>query len=129
MIEEVVELWEERKELLKKFFEKEVTEDYHITYIELVKLILKILKEKEIFNPDLDRVIEIDHGNYQGTLLYIIAEEGCMPTKYWCTSVAYGSCSGCDTLAHLLGCDPEFMVDDLMILCLHLVQNIHVIND
>lgn len=45
------------------------------------------------------RIHEIDDGDYQGTLLYLIPFDTYQPgeEQYLMTSVYYGSCSGCDT--------------------------------
>lgn len=50
-------------------------------------------------SPDPDRITIIDHGDYQGTRLYIIAAKGYQPSTYWSIFVGYGSCSVCDTFA------------------------------
>lgn len=52
---------------------------------------------------DYENITEIDNGNYQGTLLFLIPEETYQPNEYeyLMTYVGYGSCSGCDTLEHI----------------------------
>ena len=47
--------------------------------------------------PDPNRIHKIDDGDYQGTLVFVIAAKGYQPSTYWATKVSYGSCSGCDT--------------------------------
>lgn len=46
--------------------------------------------------PDPERITTIDHGDYQGTRLFIVAAEGYQPYTFWSCAVSYGSCSGCD---------------------------------
>ena len=46
---------------------------------------------------DLDNIVELNNGDYQGTLLYLIPFE----YEYLMTYVGYGSCSCCDTLQGL----------------------------
>lgn len=52
---------------------------------------------------DLDNVVEINNGDYQGTLLYLIPFDTYQPSEgeYLMTYVGYGSCSCCDTLQGL----------------------------
>lgn len=51
-------------------------------------------------HPDMDheRVTRIDHGHYQGTLVFVVGGEGYQPYRHWYVKVGYGSCSGCDAL-------------------------------
>jgi hypothetical protein len=76
-------------------------------------------------------ITEIDNGDYQGTLLYMIPEDTYQPSEsdYLLTYVGYGSCSGCDTLQSIQ-CwydfedeDKEQMIKDFFGLCLNIVQN------
>jgi hypothetical protein len=84
---------------------------------------------------DPERITTIDHGEYQGTLVFVIAEEGYQPSNYWATAVSYGSCSGCDTLAAIessLEYDDDYILrkvtdaaaNDVWTLGLHLVQRL-----
>lgn len=54
-------------------------------------------------NLDLDNIVEINQGDYQGTLLYLIPFDTYQPNEgeYLMTYVGYGSCSCCDTLQGL----------------------------
>ena len=73
-------------------------------------------------------ILSIDHGDYQGTLLFIIAASGYQPNKYWFVKVDYGSCSGCDTLEGIRcysdGPPSDAQVADYMTLALHILQGI-----
>lgn len=52
---------------------------------------------------DLDNIVEINNGDYQGTLLYIVPFDTYQPNEYeyLMTYIGYGSCSCCDTLQGL----------------------------
>ena len=85
--------------------------------------------------PDPERITEIDHGDYQGTLIYIIGATGYQPDTYWSTSVSYGSCSGYDTLQAIKfnweGSDekqPPDAVKKVMDLALHIIQKMKLIH-
>jgi len=80
---------------------------------------------------DHTRIHEIDDGDYQGTLLYVIAKTGYQPSTYWATKVDYGSCSGCDTLQGIADYSgdpptPE-QISQYMTLALHIVQGLREI--
>ena len=73
-------------------------------YTELVKwTIAAIAAEMDYITsePDPNRVHVVDDGDYQGTMLFLIAAQGYQPSEYFYVTVAYGSCSGCDTLARI----------------------------
>ena len=76
-----------------------------------------------------NKIKEIDDGDYQGTLLYLIPEDTYQPdsSEYLMTFVEYGSCSGCDTLQGIqcfLGVrSRDKSIDDLMSLCKDLICN------
>jgi hypothetical protein len=81
--------------------------------------------------PDPTRIHQIDDGDYQGTLLFVIAASGYQPSDYWYVKVGYGSCSGCDTLQAIDGyggysdeAPSKDQVDDYMTLALHIIQGL-----
>lgn len=84
-------------------------------------------------NPDPDRIHEINDGEYQGTLVYIIAAKGYQPSRYWSVFVAYGSCSGCDTLEDLRDYSDEpptpEQINGYWTLALHIVQGIRLMSN
>lgn len=125
MIQEFVNQWEARKSEVQAIFEKKHPDNYK----EIVKAVVSILGEPdEYFKPDPERIHEIDDGDYQGTLVYIIGANGYQPDDYWYVKVSYGSCSGCDTLEAIKDyCyEPpsESQVKDYMTLALHIIQGI-----
>jgi hypothetical protein len=71
------------------------------SYNEIVKDVIQLLHNniKEygtVPKPDPNRIILIDHGDYQGTLLFVIGQTGYQPSTYLSVYIGYGSCSGCD---------------------------------
>lgn len=100
-------------------------------YKELVTNVITFLSDDKYDSIDPERVHEIDDGDYQGTLLYVIGAKGYQPSTYWSVAVSYGSCSGCDTLQAItdFGDDPpdEQQVKDYMTLALHIVQGLKLI--
>ncbi len=125
MIKEFVDLWDKRKEDVRKMFEQGHPEDY----MEIVKNVVSILKTDEYGSIDPERIHQIDDGDYQGTLLFVIAEDSYQPSNYWYVKVEYGSCSGCDTLEGIRCYDwndtpSKDQVDDYMTLALHIVQEL-----
>lgn len=142
MIKNFVAAWDAYKDKLEEYIKTHEQKVYS-NYEALVKLIFE-----HVINPhmevvyantwdgpydgfDINKLVEIDHGNYQGTLLYVIPFNTYQPSahEYVYTFVEYGSCSGCDTLQGIHNYDEgipsESQVKDYMELCLHLLQNCH----
>lgn len=103
------------------------------TYKDLVKIIFDCIFNDENcgYGEDLDieNITEINDGEYQGTLLYLIPFKKYEPTEYeyLMTYVGYGSCCGCDTLLGIAGyggdLPNEWQLKELMQLCLNIIQN------
>lgn len=95
-------------------------------YKELVTNVIKVITSKDYGDIDPNRIHQIDDGDYQGTLVYIIAAEGYQPDRYWSIKVSYGSCSGCDTLESIRSYDSDppnaEQVEKYMTLALNIVQ-------
>ena len=131
MVNEFVTQWYKNSYKLREKLRK--VKNHELEYIDLVNLLIK-----EVINPNqnnwdfvLDErlLIEIDHGDYQGTQIYIVPRKGYQPNEedYFFTHNDYGSCSGCDTLLGIWswsedGYISDRQVDDLMTLCMHLLQ-------
>ncbi len=101
-------------------------------YKTLVRHIVERLGDGECDDPDPERVHQVDDGDYQGTLVFVIGATGYQPSNYWSVLVSYGSCSGCDTLQRLLDYGEtmtEERLDGLMTLALHVVQKIKPMGD
>lgn len=105
-------------------------------YLTLVKTVVEIITSKDDYgecNLDPERIHQIDDGDYQGTLVYVIGEKGYQPSDYWCVKIEYGSCSGCDTLERIqdYSSDPptEEQVKAYTTLALHVVQGLRSIGE
>lgn len=103
MIQKFVDSWFKKEAVTRAWFnENPATE-----YIHIVRAAINAITDTDEggWNPTPDpvRINEIDDGNYQGTLVYVIGETGYQPSRYWYVRVSYGSCSGCDTLARING--------------------------
>lgn len=126
MIAKIVEAWEKNKHLVRKSFE----EKHPSEYIDIVKAVVQnISGDPHNGDPEFGEIHEINDGDYQGTLLYVIAGETYQPSKYYCVKVDYGSCSHCDTLQRIQEDDDderptESQVNDYMTLALHIVQGL-----
>ena len=135
MIKFCVEQWDKNRERLRAHL-AERTDLGSCTYEDLVKAVVEY-----IFNDgeepywkagwDHNKITEIDNGDYQGTLIYVIPSDTYQPNEgeYLMTFVDYGSCSGCDTLQHLqtgVGYDEKASdreVEQFMTLCRDIVSN------
>ena len=132
MLKFCLDKWTQNSDDLRDYLMNEKSfDDYE--YLDLVKLIVEFILNKETPGDDdrynVDNITEIDNGDYQGTLLYVIPADTYQPSEweYIMTCVSYGSCSGCDTLQAILACPygaKEMLVDDLMHLCRDMVTNI-----
>ena len=95
-------------------------------YLELVINVIKIIESDEHGDISSERVREIDDGDYQGTLLYLIADNSYQPSDYWYARVNYGSCSGRDTLEAIRNYDNKKptvqQIKDYLLLSLHIVE-------
>lgn len=125
MIQEFVKAWEDRKDEVRAVFAAKHPE----TYKDVVAAVIGILGETDgYYVPDPARIHEIDDGDYQGTLVYVIAATGYQPSDYWYVRVSYGSCSGCDTLQAIseYSSEPptEKQIGEYINLALHIVQGL-----
>lgn len=139
MIDFFIKQWEKNKDKLRDYF-KNNTVDKYDEYKKLVKLVLNIIinNDNDVYGEKIDvsQLKEIDFGDYQGTLIYIFPADTYQPSanETFYMTVDYGSCSGCDTLMGIIdifqdGTPSDKQVDELMTLCLHLVQNAHRFKD
>lgn len=83
-----------RDELVASF-----TKEAPGSYQEILERCLRAVRDNlgsEYDCPDPDRITRIDHGSWQGTLVFVIGEGGYQPDDYYVTKVGYGSCSHCD---------------------------------
>jgi hypothetical protein len=129
MIAEFVTIWDEFKSEIEAKFR-----DEHPSYSEIVEAVIQMLYDHaEDSDPDPKRITEIDHGEYQGTLLYIIGASGYQPSTYWSVFVGYGSCALCDTLRAISGYSTgkpnKKQVAAYMTLALHVLQGLKRIGE
>ena len=139
MIKYCIEKWDKNKDLLRSALDNNKLLNHvlnkkdddpleYLEYKDLVKLtVMFILNDENEW--DANKITEIDDGDYQGTLLYLIPEDTYQPnpSEYLMTFVEYGSCSGCDTL-QAIQCfldtkSRDKSIDDLMNLCKDLICN------
>lgn len=129
MITEFVQRFDAARPSLLETFKEGIPTDYKT----LVSLVIAAISKDEVYNdPDPERVHEIDDGDYQGTLVYVIAAKGYQPSDYWYTKVSYGSCSGCDTLQAIdddFRTDPAKAANDCLTLALHIIQGLYKMGD
>lgn len=102
-------------------------------YIDIVRLVVEHIAEEGEYHPDPQRIHQIDDGDYQGTLVFVIGAEGYQPHDYWYVRVSYGSCSGCDTLQGITDYSGESptaeQVNDYWALALHVAQGLTAMGD
>ena len=124
MIKEFVERWEAGKEGLRERYRKERPDNYEA----IVRNVVELLHDEDEYNSiDPKRIHVIDDGDYQGTLVFVIASSGYQPHKYWYVRVYYGSCSGCDALESIREWEDEISEEETngyMTLSLHVVQKL-----
>ena len=97
---------------------------YDIDYSDIVRIVIDAIHE-DYGDPNPNAISEIDDGDYQGTLLFVIPEDIYQPYDYWYVRVAYGSCSVCDTLQGVLDShNREKQLDGLFTLALHIFQGL-----
>jgi len=124
MIQRFVDLFMAAKPQMLAALGEKHPEDYD----DLVRRVVATCANTEDWrSPDPERITVIDHGEYQGTRLYIIGGSGYQPSEYWSIFVDYGSCSGCDTFEAIKSYtdDPPTpeQVNDYWTLMLHMVQS------
>lgn len=129
MLKIIVSQWEKNKDELRSVLSKIDLND--IGWADLVRLTFEIiynndLAEIECDMLDLEAIHEIDDGNYQGTLLFLIPFKSYQPREYeyLMTYVGYGSCSGCDALLSIRSGETcEAKVNEFMGLCKDILTN------
>lgn len=113
--------------------EKDLLARFHVahpnSYKEVMRAVVETIRDPEEYDtPDPERIHEIDDGDYQGTLVYVIGAGGYQPSTYWYVKVGYGSCSGCDTLEAIGGYSNEpptaEQAKEYWTLALHVVQGL-----
>lgn len=130
MIQEFVNRFMAGKAQLESLFKQSHPEDYK----QIVQRVVSVIADPTGYDqPSQERVHQIDDGDYQGTLVFVIGASGYQPSDYWYVKVGYGSCSGCDTLEAIRDYSDlppsDSQVQDYMTLALHVVQGIKKMGD
>lgn len=138
MIESFVSAFMAAKPRLEAAFAAQHPESYK----DIVRAVVETLNPDDDYGlPDPERIHVIDDGEYQGTLLFIIAANSYQPSDYWFVKVSYGSCSACDTLQRIrddypwedVSWDPATpapsQVAAYVTLALHIVQGLKKLGD
>ena len=126
MIQEIIKQWDKNKTNLETYFKGKHPDSYE----EIVKKLFELcINDSDSDNEyDVSEITVIDHGDYQGTQIFIIPRKTYQPSTsdYLWFDNSYGSCSGCDTLQRIRSYSDEPPTEeqtkDYMILALHLVQ-------
>lgn len=125
--------WEKNKTEIESYIRTHKQNEY-AEYKDLVRLLFDVVINPEIKGADRNKydcndIKEIDNGDYQGTLIFILHKNCYQPsiTDYMYTYVDYGSCSGCDTLMGIQDYNldkypTENQIKDYTTLLLHLLQ-------
>lgn len=129
----------ERRDVCKTFLRELIAAGDYPTYLDILKTVIRTLNSDEgiplkskldycrgekMLDPD--RIQEIDWGDYQGTLLFVVGAEGYQPSDFYTFVVDYGSCSGCDLLqAILYEQEPERKIDLLFDLARNMLSSMH----
>ena len=125
--------WEKYKGELEKDIRQDTTLnecDYLYLVQKIVSIILNGGEDEHGDRWSAEKITEIDNGDYQGTLLFLIPKDTYQPSEYeyLMTFVNYGSCSGCDTLQAIQDWGEKKLVEsqvrDFMTLCRDLVCSI-----
>lgn len=135
MLKVFVDLWDKNKDVLEKAL-RNINDIRTLEYNNLVQITFEgIYNHNNNVNIgcyerlNIEEISEIDNGDYQGTLLYLIPFDNYQPdeSEYLMTYVGYGSCSCCDTLLSIIDRDNEQPTDeqvkDLMVLCKDIITN------
>ena len=129
MDKDIISAWDENQKKVREWIATVKNDSF--SYKSLLENTIRIIfeeKDDPYGLPDYKRITEIDNGNYQGALIFVVGGKGYQPgvENHWYTSVYYGSCSGCDTLKGISGYSDELPNDDQIqqywTLCLHMIQ-------
>ena len=131
MIKIFAKAWEQNSKDLEKWFAETPQseyDNYETIWNKILEVIVNPTWTADYMKFNTNKTVEIDHGDYQGTLIFLTPTNAYQPcgSEYVVTEVYYGSCSGCDTLLGIscYGEDlpNEQQVKDYMTLALHLLQ-------
>ena len=118
--------WADNKEELRRVLKEKYEKNNCYSYDDIVKVAFEtIFNHVDGLKLDLGKLVSIDNGDYQGTILYIIPFNVYQPTEYqyFMTYIYYGSCSVCDTLQGIMDESGNEQIDDLLALCKDILCN------
>lgn len=130
MLKYCLEKWNTNKNLLEAHLRRdEKVSEY--SYSDLVRLVVEHILNRgsDDIQWNTERIETIDHGDYQGTLLFVIPERTYQPSEYeyLMTYIGYGSCSVCDYLQSIQPWENRPLSDkevkDYMGLCKDILTN------
>jgi hypothetical protein len=121
----------ERLLAAKDQISSELKELDYPSYADLFRLAIKYITDPDDYDfefpsPDPERITQLDWGDYQGTLLYVVAACGYQPSTFYTAVVDYGSYSGCDTRQAVLEADnPDTRAELLFDLIRNMISSMH----
>lgn len=127
MLKIIKEQWDKNREVLREALREEKDLN-RLHYKDLVKLAFEKVYNEGLecyMQLDLASITEVDNGDYQGTLLYLIAVKTYQPCEcdYLMTYVGYGSCCCCDPLQAIQELEGEEQIKEYMTLCKDILTN------
>lgn len=142
MITEFVQRFDAARDALRDMVIQELgkSDVPHLQYETLMTWLVETINPKQDYDlPDPTRITRLDYGDYQGTLVFVVAAVGYQPSQVWATTVSYGSCSYCDALESAVSSvgygDDERdeasvtkAADQVMTLMLHMLQRMKEIS-
>jgi hypothetical protein len=135
MIKEFVDKWYKNKDNLEEYFRntrQEEYDNYKVIVTKLIELVLNYEETDSFEKLDVERMVQIDNGDYQGTLIYVIPKTFYQPdiNEHVYTYVYYGSCSVCDVLQSISNISGNYegkpsqkQVEGYMQLALNILQH------
>lgn len=134
MDKNIIKRWETNKQHLLEYLQTH--SHRHYEYIDLIKILINECLNRNTSDDKFSTEVNvIDHGDYQGTQIFILHKDIYQPSiyDYYYTHNCYGSCSGCDTLLAIQEMDDtefpsEEQTKEYMDLMLHLIQRMKKLN-
>ena len=127
MITEFIDKFQEIKPRLLEQFSDREPDNYEDIFKQTIKMMFEESADDYYSNsetPDFQSITVIDDGDYQGTLVFVVASKSYQPSDYWATRVDYGSCSGCDTFQSYSDYDnPEKSAPKMVTMALHMIES------
>jgi len=123
MIQEYIDKFQEIKPKLLKQFEENEPDSYKDILVQTIEM---MFPDSDYNEPNISELTVLDHGDYQGTQVFIMPESGYQPNDYFVVKVSYGSCSGCDTYEaySTYGDDPKRSAPEMLTMALHMIQSL-----